>query len=121
MAHDEPPHQDLHCLQIQLFSSLIVKELTYFFQLEGTKTLVLSDSVPGGISYSYTMVYLPVGGDNPRALASGLSLTGRQTKSFSEWIISQTGRLTIDYFQYRQANRGIAILYHPHQCKPCSV
>ena len=27
MAHDEPPHQDLHCLQIQLFSSLVVKEL----------------------------------------------------------------------------------------------
>ena len=28
MAHHEPPHQDLHCLQIQLFSSLVVKELT---------------------------------------------------------------------------------------------
>ena len=25
VAHDEPPHQDLHCLQ--LFSSLVVKEL----------------------------------------------------------------------------------------------
>ena len=24
---DEPPHQDLRCLQIQLFSSLLVKEL----------------------------------------------------------------------------------------------
>ena len=28
MAHDKPPHQDLHCLQIQLFSSLVVKEFT---------------------------------------------------------------------------------------------
>ena len=28
MAHYEPPHQDLCCLQIQLFSSLVVKELT---------------------------------------------------------------------------------------------
>ena len=28
MAHNEPPHQDLHCLQIQLFSSLVVKELS---------------------------------------------------------------------------------------------
>ena len=28
MAYYEPPHQDLHCLQIQLFSSLVVKELT---------------------------------------------------------------------------------------------
>ena len=27
MAHHEPPHQDLHCLQIQLFSSLVIKEL----------------------------------------------------------------------------------------------
>ena len=27
VAHNEPPHQDLRCLQIQLFSSLILKEL----------------------------------------------------------------------------------------------
>ena len=27
MAHYEPPHQDLRCLQIQLFSSLVLKEL----------------------------------------------------------------------------------------------
>ena len=27
VAHDEPPHQDLLCLQIQLFSSLVLKEL----------------------------------------------------------------------------------------------
>ena len=27
VAYDEPPHEDLHCLQIQLFSSLVVKEL----------------------------------------------------------------------------------------------
>ena len=26
MAHNEPPHQDLRCLQIQLFSSLVGKE-----------------------------------------------------------------------------------------------
>ena len=30
VAHDEPPHQDLHCLQIQLFLSVVVKELTKF-------------------------------------------------------------------------------------------
>ena len=28
MAHYEPPHQDLRCLQIQLFSTTVVKELT---------------------------------------------------------------------------------------------
>ena len=27
MAHDEPPHQDLRCLQIQLFLSVVLKEL----------------------------------------------------------------------------------------------
>ena len=27
VAHYEPPHQDLRCLQIQLFSSLVGKEL----------------------------------------------------------------------------------------------
>ena len=29
VAHDEPPHLDLRCLLIQLFSSLVLKELTY--------------------------------------------------------------------------------------------
>ena len=27
VAHYEPPHQDLHCLQIPLFSSLVLQEL----------------------------------------------------------------------------------------------
>ena len=27
VAHDEPPHQDLHCLQSQLFSSLALEVL----------------------------------------------------------------------------------------------
>ena len=27
VAHNEPPHQDLRCLQIQLFSSVVLKEL----------------------------------------------------------------------------------------------
>ena len=27
VAHYEPPHQVLYCLQIQLFASLVVKEL----------------------------------------------------------------------------------------------
>ena len=33
MAHYEPPHQDLRCLQIQLFSSLVVKELKGIHEL----------------------------------------------------------------------------------------
>ena len=47
------------------------------------------------LSNSYTMACLPVRGDNPRALASGLS--------------------------YAQADKhGITILYHLHQCRPCT-
>ena len=47
------------------------------------------------LSYSYTMGCPPVRGDNPRALASGLS--------------------------YVQVDKhGITILYHLHQCRPCT-
>ena len=48
-----------------------------------------------GISNNYTMACPPVRGDNPRALASGLS--------------------------YVQVDKhGIIILYHLHQCRPCT-
>ena len=48
-----------------------------------------------GLSSSYTMGCPPVRGDNPRALASGLS--------------------------YVQVDKhGITILYHQHQCRPCT-
>ena len=48
-----------------------------------------------GNSKSYTMGCPPVGGDNPRALASGLS--------------------------YVQVDKhGITILFHLHQCRPCT-
>ena len=47
------------------------------------------------ISNSYTMACPPVRGDNPRALASGLS--------------------------YVQVDKhGITILYHLHLCRPCT-
>ena len=49
---------------------------------------------PTRFSNSYTMGCPPVRGDNPRALASGLS--------------------------YVQVDKhGITILYHLHQCRPC--
>ena len=48
-----------------------------------------------GVSNSYTMGCPPVRGDNPWALASGLS--------------------------YVQVDKhGITILYHLHQCRPCT-
>ena len=47
------------------------------------------------LSNSYTMGCPPVRGDNPQALASGLS--------------------------YVQVDKhGITILYHLHQCRPCT-
>ena len=54
------------------------------------------ENVLNGISYSYTMGCPPVRRDNPRALASGLS-----------------------YVQVD--NHGITILYHLHQCRPCTL
>ena len=54
-----------------------------------------SDSLRFATSNSYTMGCPPVRGDNPRALASGLS--------------------------YVQVDKhGITILYHLHQCIPCT-
>ena len=47
------------------------------------------------LKYSYTMGCPPVRGDNPRALASGLSC------------------VQVD-------KHGITILYHLHQCRPCT-
>ena len=62
----------------------------------GTRRLLLSlVSVLHMLCYSYTMGCLPVRGDNPRALASGLS--------------------------YVQVDKhGITILYHLHLCRPCT-
>ena len=54
---------------------------------------VVSDFELSSLSISYTMGCPPVRGDNPRALASGLS--------------------------YAQVDKhGITVLYHLHQCKP---
>ena len=66
--------------------------------LQGS-TVRLSKIVPHSnhsiLCSSYTMRCPPVRGDNPRALASGLS--------------------------YVQVNKhGITILYHLHQCRPCT-
>ena len=43
MAHYEPPHQDLRCLQIKLFSSLVVKELSMGLISEYQKSTKLLD------------------------------------------------------------------------------
>ena len=47
---------------------------------------------------SYTMGCPPVRGDNPRALASGLSY------------------VQVD----KHGEHGMTILYHQHQCRPCT-
>ena len=40
VAHYEPPHQDLCCLQIQLFSSLVLKELKQRCTFDNTEKQV---------------------------------------------------------------------------------
>ena len=42
VAHHEPPHQDLRCLQIQLNSSLVVKELNALLILRVLESLSIS-------------------------------------------------------------------------------
>ena len=68
---------------------------------QGRYSDYLPDTVPGFpyigtviISNSYNMGCPPVRGDNPRALARGLSY------------------VHVD-------KHGIIILYHQHQCRPC--
>ena len=57
--------------------------------------LNIETSMKSAISNGYSMACPPVREDNPRALASGLS--------------------------YVQVDKhGIIILYHPHQCIPCT-
>ena len=48
VAHYEPPNQDLGCLQIQLFSSLVVKELMEKLIGEGTLPFLCLPSSSAG-------------------------------------------------------------------------
>ena len=45
VAHFEPPHQDLHCLQIPLFSSLALKESTIVLHCGTTAKLMRSNYI----------------------------------------------------------------------------
>ena len=57
MAHYEPPHQDLGCLQIQLFSSLVVKELneTIKIAVNGLKRRIIEiGEIERSSSLNYT-------------------------------------------------------------------
>ena len=72
----------------------------YYFSLRGSNalTVFILQHIRGlfKLCNSYTMGCPPVRGDNPRALASGLS--------------------------YVQVDKhGITILYHLHQCRPCTA
>ena len=44
VAHHEPPHQGLRCSQIQLFSSLVLKELSVLFGDGGRLIMVFQNS-----------------------------------------------------------------------------
>ena len=44
MAHDDPPHQNLRCLQIQLFFSLVLKGLMLLKPLLSSHFLLASSN-----------------------------------------------------------------------------
>ena len=55
MAHFKPPHHDLHCLQIKLFSSLVHKELRELahhsvidstFKTDSTSIFIIFSTLP---------------------------------------------------------------------------
>ena len=65
------------------------------FSIDGSGMSSITAFKLNGLSNSYTMGCPPVRGDNPQALASGLS--------------------------YVQVDKhGITILYHLHQSRPCT-
>ena len=72
-----------------------MKSIIYAEAAKPNKQLSCTTEHSHIISNSYTMGCPPVRGDNPRALASGLS--------------------------YVQVDKhGITSLYHLHQCRPCT-
>ena len=59
MAHYEPPHQDLRCLQVLLFSSLVVKELRHLFYYNPISMFFLK--IKGGILVVLNFLAVTVG------------------------------------------------------------
>ena len=60
MAHNEPPHQDLRCLQIQLFSSLVPEELNKVY-LDGSEmedSIILTLFVRSPFSILFNAMYI---------------------------------------------------------------
>ena len=79
-----------------MIGSICLNEYFVYLKLVQTGRHVDIRYTFGLISNSYIMGCSPVRGDNPRALASGLS--------------------------YVQVDKhGITILYHLHQCRPCTL
>ena len=82
------PYLDLH---VCIFTIIITQSLWSLLRTCDKYQYVVCRP----ICNSYTMGCLPVRGDNPQALACGLS--------------------------YVQVDKhGITILYHLHQCRPCT-
>ena len=81
--------------QIHFNSSIFVRMICSNNIPRWISSLLCIELVGHGLSNSYTMACPPVRGDNPQALASGLS--------------------------YVQVDKyGITILCHLHQCRPCT-
>ena len=60
VAHNEPPHQDLSCLQIQLFSSLVLIELKIVLRDLGCYRRFVSSFMQFALSLWRILVILPL-------------------------------------------------------------
>ena len=92
-----------HCAETLFWSTFQMQHWTFQIKCrcnlkkdQSHQNLPKSFRSPNNVCNSYTMGFPPVRGDNPRALASGLS--------------------------YVQVDKhGVIILYHLHQCRPCTA
>ena len=56
VAHHEPPHQDLRCLQIQLFSSLVLKEkISKFKPSSQIYRICISECVKRALNFVFSL------------------------------------------------------------------
>ena len=56
MAHHEPTHQDLRCLQIQLFSSLVLKEkISKFKPSSQIHRICISECVKRALNFVFNL------------------------------------------------------------------
>ena len=110
VAHNEPPHLDLRCLQIQLFSSLVVKELKNLNkQLHQFYNISLPTEVqavfPVGIWCQNDILLISMWRHNVNACRIDVNMTSFFT-SYACWVRNALKCLKV----YSQQNLKLSIL-----------